>query len=106
MPSTGRPARSRFDRDGAPGAPDLAVEVVSPGDTRPEVAAKIASWLAAGTRVVWVVDPGCRSIAVHEPGVAPRRLAASDIVDGEPLFPGFRLPVADVFAKVEELPSP
>ena len=80
------------------GAPDLAVEVTSPGDTRPEVAEKVTSWLAAGTRVVWVVDPGCASVTIHEPGAAPRRLAATDVLDGAPLFPGFRLPVADIFA--------
>lgn len=94
--------RERIPASGLPaafweGAPDFAVEVVSPGDTRTEVAAKAASWLEAGTRVVWVVDPGRRSVAVHEPGAAPRRLAAADVVDGAPLFPGFRLPVADVF---------
>ena len=93
IPASGRPAAFWE------GAPDLAVEVVSPGDTRPEVAAKVASWLAAGTRVVWVVDPGRRSVAVHEPGATPWHFAAdADIVDGAPLFPGFRLPVADVFA--------
>ena len=96
--------RERIGASGRPtafweGAPDLAVEVVSPGDTRPEVAEKVASWLAAGTRVVWVVDPGRRSVTIHEPGAAPRRLAApADVIDGAPLFPGFRLPVADVFA--------
>ena len=93
IPVSGRPAAFWE------GAPDLAVEVVSPGGTRPEVAAKVASWLAAGTRVVWVVDPGRRSVTVHEPGAPPRRLAAdSDVVDGAPLVPGFRLPLADVFA--------
>ena len=93
IPASGRP--SAFWE----GAPDLAVEVVSPGDTRPEVAAKVASWLAAGTRVVWVIDPGRRSVTVHEPGAPPRRLAAdSDVADGAPLVPGFRLPLADVFA--------
>ena len=95
--------RERIPVSGRPpafweGAPDLAVEVVLPGDTRPEVAAKVTAWLTAGTRVVWVVDPGRRSVTIHEPGAAPRRLAASDVVDGGTLVPGFRLPVADVFA--------
>ena len=95
--------RGRIAASGQPvtfweGAPDLAVEVTSPGDTRPEVAEKVASWLAAGTRVVWVVDPGSRSVTIHEPGAAPRRLVASEVLDGAPLFPGFRLPVAEVLA--------
>ena len=80
------------------GAPDLAVEVTSPGDTRPEVAEKVTSWLSAGTRAVWVVDPGRASVTVHEPGATPRRLTAPDVLDGAPLFPGFRLPVADILA--------
>ncbi len=54
--------RERIPASGLPatfweGAPDLAVEVRSPGDTGSEVAEKAASWLSAGTRVVWVVDP-------------------------------------------------
>ena len=78
------------------GAPDLAVEVTSPGDTRPEVADKAASWLAAGTRLVWVVDPRRAVVTIHEPDGTPRRLAGSDVLGGEPVFPGFRLPVTDV----------
>ena len=79
------------------GAPDLAVEVTSPGDTRREVADKVASWLAAGTRLVWVVDPKRLVVEIHEPDGAPRRLEGSDVLDGEPLFPGFRLPLTDIF---------
>lgn len=92
VPASGRPAAFWE------GAPDLAVEVTSPGDTRLEVAEKVASWLAAGTRVVWVADPRRRTVTIHEPGAAPRRLADPDVLDGAPLFPAFRLPVADVFA--------
>ena len=92
IPASGRPAAFWE------GAPDLAVEVTSPGDTRLEVAEKVASWLAGGTRVVWVADPRRRTVTIHEPGAAPRRLADPDVLDGAPLFPAFRLPVADVFA--------
>ena len=95
--------RERIPASGLPatfweGAPDLAVEVRSPGDTGPEVAEKAASWLSAGTRVVWVVDPRRESVTIHEPGVPPRRLAMPDVLDGAPLFPAFRLPLADIFA--------
>ena len=79
------------------GAPDLAVEVTSPGDTRREVADKVASWLAAGTRLVWVVDSKRASVTIHEPALTPRRLAGADVLDGAPLFFGFRRPVADIF---------
>ena len=95
--------RRRIPASGPPatfweGAPDLAVEVTSPGDTGPELAAKAASWLAAGTRLVWVVEPETASVTIHAPDVAPRRLAASDVLHGAPLFPAFHLPVADIFA--------
>ena len=94
--------RERIEASGFPatfweGPPGLAVEVTSPGDTRREVADKVASWLAAGTRLVWVVDPKRVLVEIHEPDGAPRRLERSDVLDGEPLFPGFRLPVTDIF---------
>ena len=95
--------RERIPASGAPatfwnGAPDLAVEVVSPGDTRPQVASKVDTWLAAGARVVWVADPQDESVTVHQRDRAPRHLTAGDTLDGAPLLPGFRLCVADVFA--------
>lgn len=93
--------RERISASGLPvtfweGAPDLAVEVISPSDTRREVADKVASWLAAGTRLVWVVDPNHATVTIHEPDGTPRRLAEADVLDGAPLFPGFSLPVADI----------
>ena len=48
-----------------PGAPDLAVEVLSPDDRAGEVLEKVRDWLAAGTRSVWVVDPRTRTVTVH-----------------------------------------
>ena len=93
IPVSGQPA-AFWD-----GAPDLAVEVVSPSDTRREVAEKVAAWLAAGSRAVWVVSARDASLTIHEPGRAPRRLTGKDKLDGEPLLPGFHLPVASVFER-------
>ena len=95
--------RERIPASGPPatfwnGAPDLAVEVVSPGDTRPQVASKVDAWLSAGARAVWVADPRDSSVTIHQQGRAPQRLTAADTLDGAPLLPDFRLPVADVFA--------
>lgn len=92
IPASGRPAA--FWR----GAPDLAVEVTSPGDTRAEVARKVRWWLSSGAGLVWVADPGDRSVTAHAPGRAPRRFGHADTLDGAPLLPDFALPVADVFA--------
>ena len=95
--------RERIPASGVPptfwdGAPDLAVEVLSPGDRPGETAAKVSAWLAAGARLVWVADPRDASVTVHEPGRTARRRGKSDVLDGGPLLPGFRLPVADIFA--------
>ena len=92
IPAAGRP-KAFWD-----GPPDLAVEVRSPGDTRQEVAGKVAAWLASGTLAVWAVDPSDASVTIHLPHRTPRRLAESDTLDGAPLLPGFRLPVVNIFA--------
>src|SRR5262245_32586360 len=54
-----------------PGAPDLAVEIVSPSDTEADVQEKVSAWLQAGARLVLVADPKKRWIAVHRPGADP-----------------------------------
>ena len=80
-----------------PGAPDLAVEVVSPGDTHDEVADKVEEYLAFGVRFVWVVRPTCRTVAVHRPGEAVKILTGDDALDGGDILPGFTLPLAKLF---------
>lgn len=80
------------------GAPDLAVEVLSPDDRVFDVEQKIADWLAAGASAVWVVNPKSRTIAIHRPDNAPQTLVVPDTLDGGDVVPGFRLPVADIFA--------
>ncbi len=79
------------------GAPDLAVEVVSPSDRQGEVLAKAQSWLEAGCRVVWVVDPRSQTVRVFQSGSQPRVLGLPDTLTGDPLLPGFSLAVADIF---------
>lgn len=80
-----------------PGTPDLAVEVVSPNDLYTEVAEKVATWLAHGTRMVIVVDPRRRAVAVHRAPTQVRHLTADDVIDGEDVVPGWRLAVRDLF---------
>ncbi|AGA27561.1 Uma2 family endonuclease [Singulisphaera acidiphila] len=80
-----------------PGAPDLAVEVVSPGDTVDEVDEKVADWLGAGTKVVWIVKPKTRTVAVHFAPNAQTILTADEEIDGGELVPGFRCRVGDLF---------
>ena len=79
------------------GAPDLAVEVVSPHDKASELAVKIADYLAAGTQQVWIVEPSTRTVAVYRPGGAARVYGAADTLDGGDLLPGLALPVGELF---------
>jgi Uma2 family endonuclease len=81
-----------------PFAPDLAVEVVSPSDRFDEVQTKVAEYLTAGTRLVWVVDPATRTIFVYRSLRDVRALGGEDELNGEDVIPGFRCLVRQVFA--------
>lgn len=80
------------------GAPDLAVEVLSPDDRPEYIREKVAEWLQAGARAVWVVDPDARAVIVHEPRRKPKQLAEGDTLRGGSVLPGFEMPVAAIFA--------
>jgi Uma2 family endonuclease len=79
------------------GPPDLAVEVLSPADTLYDVEEKVADWLSAGTRMVWLVNPKQRTIHLHRPGSATVTLKENDQLEGQDVLPGFRCPVAEIF---------
>ncbi len=81
-----------------PVAPDLAVEVVSPSNRMVEILEKIALYEQAGVPLIWLVQPRARAITVYASGRAPYTLRDGDILDGEDVIPGFRLPVAGIFA--------
>jgi Uma2 family endonuclease len=80
-----------------PGAPDLAAEVISPGDTYEEVDAKVAAWLRAGTQMVWVVNPRRRTVAVHTGSGSVEIRSEGDELSGEPVLPGFSCAAAALF---------
>jgi Uma2 family endonuclease len=80
-----------------PGAPDLAIEVLSPGDTYEEVDDKVEEWLAARTSAVWVVNPKRRSVSVYRSITEVTRLSESDELEGHEVVPGFRCRVAEIF---------
>ena len=81
-----------------PGAPDLAAEVVSPDDSFTAVQQKALDWLAAGSRMVLVVDPRQRTVTVFRAPGDVRVLGETDTLDGADVVPGFELPLADLFA--------
>ena len=80
-------------------APDLIAETASPGQFRPEVAAKIKIWLAAGVRLAWVVWPGRKQVDVWFPGSdkPASTLGLADTLEGLDIVPGFALAVRELF---------
>jgi Uma2 family endonuclease len=80
-----------------PGAPDIAVEVVSPNDLAREIDRKVQHYLRAGTRIVWVVWTDELAVTVHTPDRIARRLESGESLDGGDVLPGFSVPVAELF---------
>jgi len=81
-----------------PGAPDLAVEVISPGDAYAEVEEKVFDWIDAGTKMVVVVNPRQRSATVYKSPDNITALAEDDVLDGGGTVPGFELALREIFA--------
>lgn len=79
-------------------APDLAIEVVAPGQRRAGVDAKAACWIEHGSRMAWVVDPQARTIAVLRGGATARVIAPDEVVTGDEVVPGFRCRIDDLLA--------
>ncbi len=79
------------------GAPDIAVEVISPNDRYTEVDEKIAEWLDAGCRAVIVVNPRRRTVNVHRSPTEMLILAESDTLKIDDIVPGWSMPVKDIF---------
>ena len=93
-------ARSRVP-EGDPGllyiAPDLVVEVVSPGDASNDVVAKAHEWLGGGVRLVWIVHPVAREVHVYRQGGRPEIFGPGDTLTGEDVVPGFAITVSEFF---------
>ena len=79
------------------GAPDLAVEVKSPNDSRPEMFAKAQMWIGYGTRIVLVLDPEPITATVYRPNTEPVTFGDEDTLVLDDLLPGFSCPVWRLF---------
>ncbi len=79
------------------GAPDIAVEVVSPSNTAAEIERKVAEYLAAGSQRIWVVYTSTRTVAVHRADGTTINYADDDVITDEELLPGFTLPLSEIF---------
>jgi Uma2 family endonuclease len=92
------PGRAR-PKGYVPVPPDLAIEVVSPTDGPGDVAKKMELYRSAGVPLVWWVYPDRRAVRVFLDGKQVGELGEGEVLDGGGILPGFRLPVAEIFAE-------
>jgi Uma2 family endonuclease len=91
-------ARNPEDTTLIDGVPVLAVEILSPNTTQDEINEKIDEYLAAGVALVWIIDPRHRTVTIYRPDQEPELVNVRQELSGEPHLPGFRVPVAELFA--------
>lgn len=82
-------------------APDIAVEVLSDANTIAEMAMKRKEYFAAGTQIVWIVDPASRSVAVYNSPQECKVVSGDEILDGGSILPNLQFSVAAMFAEVD-----
>jgi Uma2 family endonuclease len=88
----------QLPREGYPSVPpDLVVEVVSPSDVFIHVYRKVQDYLRAGVRMVWILVPEDRSVAVFRSGREAIMLSNGETLSGEDILPGFACPVTELF---------
>ena len=83
------------------GAPDLAVEILSPSMSRREIDERLKDFFSSGTKLAWIVDPDQERVEVCHSPTQRRLLGSGGSLDGEALLPGFVYPVADLFKEWE-----
>ncbi len=86
-----------------PSAPHLAVEVLSPSNTRKEMELKRRQYFAAGLKLLWEANPRKRIVRVYESADSFVELTEKDTLDGGTILPGFRLPLSEWFAELDRL---
>ncbi len=96
--------RDRFDADEAErtffrGAPDLAIEILSPSNRPGEIHSKVADYLASGSKLVWVIDPARGVVSVYRSLLAPRRVESGGLLQGEDVLPGLSISVATLLER-------
>jgi Uma2 family endonuclease len=100
IPDVAYISNSRFRQGPSPAwcpvAPDLAVEVLSPGNAEPEMRLKVVSYLRAGT-LVWVVDPVRHIVEIYATDQPPRLATTADTLTGGDVLPGFSLAISEIF---------
>ncbi|MCY3740847.1 MAG: Uma2 family endonuclease [Candidatus Poribacteria bacterium] len=82
---------------GFSGAPDLAIEIMSPTDKHYDATEKALAYLKARTRLVWVIEPVAKTVMVYRSPTNISLLTCDDILTGEDVVEGFTCPVAQLF---------
>ena len=83
-------------------APDLVVEVISPGETASELHEKLDDYRTCGTPLIWVVDPVRRTVRIIASDAPPRWVREDERLDGGAVLPDFSCDVADLFVGVAQ----
>jgi Uma2 family endonuclease len=82
------------------GPPDIAIEILSPGQHAGRFADKILFYVTHGVRMVWVIDPIERTVRVYVPGAETKLLTVDETLDGGDVLPGFQVELAELFAQL------
>ncbi len=83
-----------------PVAPDLAVEVASPGNSSEELMEKVNLYLQGGSKMVWIFYPKTKIVTVFRLNNVISLLRENETLDGEDVLPNFRLPLSKVFGNL------
>ena len=82
-------------------APGLIVEVLSPGNTAAEIDRKLSELFSVGCKLAWVIDPATKSAKVYTSAKKFKEFDSSGILDGGKVLPGFKVPLASLFASTK-----
>jgi Uma2 family endonuclease len=80
-----------------PGAPDLAVEILSPSNSRSEIDSRLKDFFASGTQISWIINPDAECVEICHSPIDRKLVGSGAMLDGEHLLPGFQFPIADLF---------
>jgi Uma2 family endonuclease len=95
-------AKKQDDNSYLQGAPDLAIEVVSPSNSNLEMQQRAGEYLSADARLVWIVNPEMRTVDVYRPGGLRTVLSGDGVLDGGDVLPGLALSLREIFKVLDE----
>jgi|ERR1043165_2631493 Uma2 family endonuclease len=79
------------------GAPDLAVEVLSPSDRMTDLMKRIVDYFESGAKLAWVINPKTKTVSIYRSPTAVRVLGETDVLTGEDVVPGFTIRIRELF---------